>query len=508
DVVYVPRLCTEVENTVQIKGNVRRPGRYQWKPGLTVAGLIGLAEGLRPGSFTRRAEIVRTLQQGKPFTFNPPFTANAPREVIAVDLSATSRMLAMGARPDADGQGVLADQVGPWGGGAAGPEGAGARTALEPMDVVTIMTETEVQPPSTVTVVGEVARPGQFELLAGMRISDLIYRAGGVKVAAQLGKAEISRRLPDGRLSIIDVDLKRTLDGDAMANFRLENLDCLSVYTDPLRRDRIRVTATGQFRRPGSYEMQRGQRLSDLVTRAGGFLPTAFLPGSVFSRETVRRRQMEERDRFIREQRKQLLDVRLQARTPMPVGTPLPAGHDLATSAVALDQAEKLLEALQLAEIKGRVSIHLDPYDRFVTSNENFSLEDGDALDVPFAPAEIVVAGEVKSPGAFVYEKGRNVGDYIRLAGGLNSRAFRREIFLIRPDGTAVSSTTYMYDDWDGIHINKPRARDFMRVAVMPGDQIVVPFDLRVKIDRTARNVDIISKAITSFGIVLNAVRR
>jgi len=99
----------------------------------------------------------------------------------------------------------------------------------------------------------------------------------------------------------------------------LENLDVFSVYTDPRRRDRLRVAISGQIERPGIYEMQRGQRISDLIERCGGFAADAFLKGAVFRREEVRQRQIEERDKFVREQRKALVDSRQKGREQPPL---------------------------------------------------------------------------------------------------------------------------------------------------------------------------------------------
>ena len=167
---------------------------------------------------------------------------------------------------------------------------------------------------------------------------------------------------------------------------------------------------------------------------------------------------------------------------------------------------ELATDRIKLAEIEGRVSIRLWPYGKFPNSKTDFVLEDGDSLEIPRTPAEIVVTGEVQNSGAFVFERGLTVRDYIHLAGGLTNQAFRRDISLIRADGTASSSRSFVKNAWDGVHLGRARVGDFLDTRVSPGDQIVVPFDYRIKIDNTARTLDILVKALTSFGLVTRVI--
>jgi len=139
DTISVFPIYDKVWDTVNLKGDVRNPGNYQWRPDLRLKEIIDQGQ-LLPTSDLRRAEIIRLT---KDFT---------DREVIPVDLEALLK-------GDAN-QNIL----------------------LQPKDDIRVYTTyREVE---KVVLSGEVLKPGAYEVYNGEHLSDLLIRAGGFTTEA------------------------------------------------------------------------------------------------------------------------------------------------------------------------------------------------------------------------------------------------------------------------------------------------------------------------------------
>src|SRR5262249_50820684 len=125
---------------------------------------------------------------------------------------------------------------------------------------------------NTVTIEGAVDQPSEYALAPGMRVSDLISRARGLRSEAYAVRADLFRWNPDNSTALIPVDLQRVLEGDAKANVELARWDRLKVYSrkEVVGAGRHGVTARGAVVRPGIYEQSDNMRVSDLLRMAGG----------------------------------------------------------------------------------------------------------------------------------------------------------------------------------------------------------------------------------------------
>jgi protein involved in polysaccharide export with SLBB domain len=140
----------------------------------------------------------------------------------------------------------------------------------------------------SVSVRGEVVRPGVYELTAEEDLGDVIRMAGGLTATAYLDRVSIERIVPpeerdaieDDRM-VIDVGLLEVLREGR--RFELEDLDDLRVQAITDSRTNY-VEVSGQVRRPGTYELTEGMRVSDVVRRADGPRDDAFLDRAVLSR--------------------------------------------------------------------------------------------------------------------------------------------------------------------------------------------------------------------------------
>lgn len=238
------------ENRVQIEGAVFRPGEYALDAGIrTVGDLVRKAEGLRGDAFLPRASIRRERE-------------NLDPENLSFDLGRVVR----GEVPD---------------------------VVLQRQDVVTIRSINDLREPYTVSIGGSVNQAGVFPFEENLSVADLIARAGGFAEGATGSRVEVSRRIKDESLQLdslavqvfqFDVRKDFTLSPQDAA-FRLRPFDAVQVRAIPSYEAQRTVVIDGEVRFSGAYAIQsRNERISDLIRRAGGLKPEAFLPAARFTR--------------------------------------------------------------------------------------------------------------------------------------------------------------------------------------------------------------------------------
>ena len=163
--------------------------------------------------------------------------------------------------------------------------------ALQPGDEI-IVYEKEVEKANdlTVTVEGQVRMPGTFNMSTNMTISDALLRAGGLTRGAYRKSIDLYRLdkfSPDSFTMVLRFDLPDTLNyaDERQRKFILKDRDRIIVREDPDYIIDNYVNISGQVKLQGKYAIRkRGERLSDLIDRAGGFLPDAFLDGATVIR--------------------------------------------------------------------------------------------------------------------------------------------------------------------------------------------------------------------------------
>jgi len=209
----------------------------------------------------------------------------------------------------------------------------------------------------TVSVEGEVTNPGDYQLTERMTVKDLVFKAGNVLESAYLDSAEISSLTTEGgqsaKLVQTNISLARALAGDPEHNLVLQPYDRLFVKRIPDWRPDKYVSLSGEVLFPGRYIIKKGERLSSVVERAGGFKEEAYLRGAVFTRERVRAMQqqslIEMADRMERE---------LMASGSAAIATSLSA-DEVTAKKVELEQKKKFIDSLRTLKATGRMTIYL-----------------------------------------------------------------------------------------------------------------------------------------------------
>jgi protein involved in polysaccharide export with SLBB domain len=295
-----------------------------------------------------------------------------------------------------------------------------------------------------------------------MRVSDLIRLGGGFKNSADLEMADLTEYLLQNKAAGAgahhDVRISAALAGTPSDNLPLYNGDALTIRQIPGWNELgASVIVRGEVAHPGNYGIRPGERLSSVLARAGGFLPSAYPRGIVLQREDVR--QLEQKSRADLIQR-----IRLEATTFK--ASIQETGQDQAAFAqTALAQRNAEIAALEEAPVTGRLVVRL-PSDlaRFRGSLDDVEVRRGDTLIIPKRPEFVVVTGQVYNSNAITYRPRRNAGWYLRQAGGTTDQGNAKMIFIIRVNGAVVSSQGSAL--WNG---------SVLATAIEPGDTIVVP---------------------------------
>jgi len=335
---------------------------------------------------------------------------------------------------------------------------SGRRQTLDPL-LEELRRQSRIDMPSEVVRIdGRVKARGDYPLEPKMRISDLLRAGGGLQDAAYGAKAELTRYRVTNDLrqtQLLEVDLAAILRGDESADLLLQPFDFLNVKEVPEWSEQEQVTLLGEVRFPGVYPIQRGETLHSVLDRAGGLTGLAFSSGSVFTRKELRVREQEQLDRLAERLQGDLASSALRA-----------ASANQAQGTQALTVGQSLLSQLKATKAVGRLVIDLNSVlNSPVGSASDVVLREGDQLIIPKQKQEVTVIGEVQNTTSHFYREKYTRDDYIGLSGGTTGKADRGRIYIVRADGSVVSSE------------NSGWFRRSGQVAMRPGDTIVVPLD-------------------------------
>ena len=389
DNIRAESIINRFKNRVTIEGAVYRPGPYALVEGMTLSDLIEKAGGLREDYFPDRGLIRRLDDKFFPTTI--PFSLD----------------------------GVLEGVQNP---------------TLQREDQVIIQDIFSMGERKIVRIYGEVINSGEFEFRKNMTLKDLIFLAGGLTEAASQSYIEVSRRNSyevaqeiTEKLGLnyqfnISRDLQLSKDDN---EFMLEPFDYIYIRRAPSYVVQRTVTVEGEVKYPGVFNIiDKNERISDIIERAGGLTPNAFPEGARLRRR-LDRQALQQFRRIGTVQSNLGIDVTL-----------------------ATDHEYKIME-LRLPEILKNKN-----------SADNFLLKEGDGIYIPVQSEEILVNGEVLNPSGLAWQSGKNIKYYVNRSGGFSPEAKKNKVYVVYSNGTTDVTKSFIFK-------NYPR--------VKPGSQIVVP---------------------------------
>lgn len=450
DIVKVFPINRLLRNHFKLEGHLERPGFYALKPGIKISSVLNY-QLLLP-EYASTIEVTRLY---------PP--SLEPRKIL-LDLEK-----ALGGDPEQD-------------------------IEIREFDTIKLFSKWKLQEKMRVRVSGEVQNSGEYPLLSGMTVRDLLLQAGNPTAAAYLKDAEISRMSiheEKARLQPIVINLDEALKGNPDHNIVLHPFDELTVRRIPNwmeAKDRY-VTLTGEFVFPGVYPIYKGERLSAVIARAGGFTDKAYPKGAKFTRETVRKLQQQRMDEALERAQESVLSNKAATLSAAA------SKEEMEATKASLDALERSIAILKTKKAEGRMIISLVSADKLKGSSSNVELAGGDVLHVPSDPGSVNVLGNVYNQTSAMFEPWSTVRHYLDKVGGPTSEADTDEMYLVKADGTVQSmqqSSSFLF--YNG----------FLSSPVDSGDTIVVP----KKIERTAwmREVKDITTIISQIAISAGTV--
>lgn len=368
DVLNIGAMLDRFANRLEIKGAVYRPGIYQFSGQVnTVKLLVEKAEGIKGDAFLGRAVLHRERE-------------DLTKEVIQVDL----KNILNGTKPD---------------------------IALQRNDVLYIPSIHDLQDLGTITVFGEVARPGEFPFAENTTLEDMIIQCGGLKESASSIRVDVSRRIKDSKSTetsttigeMYTFALKDGFVVDGEVGFILEPYDQVYVRRSPGYQAQVNVEVKGEILYDGTYALtNKAERLSDLVKKAGGITQYAYVKGSKLMRKAneEEKRRMKEVSKLIQREMGALADsMKLELNENFPVG---------------IDLEKALANPGSTADVV---------------------LREGDQLIIPEMINTVKINGAVMMPNTVTYQKGKSVNYYISQAGGFANGARKNKAFIIYMNG-------------------------------------------------------------------------
>lgn len=410
DIVDVSSIIDRFKDAVTIRGNVANPGRYVWHPGMRISDLIP----------NRDALITRDYYQ----KLNQLGLHN--RDLIGTEGSLGVQSNSMG------------NVVGGQGGSASGITGNSS--------------------------VGAVLTAGNSTFRA---TTDVILSAPDI----DWDYAVIERQNTNNLVtSLLPFNLsKAVIDKDASQDLELLSGDVITIFSQadirvPSAQQTKFVKLGGEITAAGVYSVLPGETLRQLLMRAGGLTSDAFLYASEFTRQSVQKLQRQRLQEYADQ-----LEAQISATTSAEASSALTAADTAAASESAL-AARGVVSRLRQAQPTGRVVLQFKPSSKGIDALPDIALEDGDEFVVPKTPSTVSVQGQVYSSSAFLYESGKRVKDYLRLAGGPDRMADQKREYILRADGSVLS---YQYGNLGQRTLFADSGFDHQ--TVFPGDSIIVP---------------------------------
>ena len=399
DVLTAEAILNRYENKLEVKGAVYRPGIYQFGGDLnTVKQLIEKADGVMADAFLGRAVLHRQRE-------------DLTKEIVQVDLKG----ILGGSKPD---------------------------IALQRNDVLYIPSIHDLKDLGNIEVFGEVARPGKYIYADNMTLEDVIIQAGGLLESASTVRVDVSRRIKDTKSTEVastigemySFALKDGFVVDGEAGFVLEPYDQIYVRRSPGYQPQVNVEVEGEILYNGTYALTtKSERLSDLVKKAGGATPYAYIRGSKLMRKANE------------EEMKRMADVMKIMQREMGAQT---------------DSLKLELDSIY------SVGIDLEKALAQPGSDADIVLREGDKLIVPEMTNTVKINGAVMIPNTVSFKKGETVNYYINQAGGFANGARKSKAFIIYMNGQVAE-------------VNK-----WSKKQIEPGCEIVVPVKDKSKADK------------------------
>ena len=397
DVIQIFSVLETMENVVTIEGHIKRPGTFAWKENLHFTDVVKDANDLLPNPDLNSAIIIRETQptrQVEVKIFNPSLAFALKKGAADPVLQEGDKIILFDYETDRSE--LLADVV----------------NSLSLQANKTLRKQ-------VVSILGHVRFPGDYPLMPQMKAADLISMAGGLTEKAFSVDAEVTRYdLDQNQLQKV-VHIKLNLG--SQSDMLLQAEDSLRILQLPNYIAKETVTLEGEVMFPGTYTIQRGESLSDVIKRAGGLNEFAFAKAAVFTRKGLRELEAE-----------RIASYKEQLASDIAASN---IDHQSSDSKIAIEDAEYLLRNLSSVKPVGRMVINLDGLIENPKEHDVL-LKDGDSLRIPRYRQAVTVVGEVQFATSHRFTKKLKADDYVDMSGGITQKADGKRMYVVRANGS------------------------------------------------------------------------
>ncbi|MEZ9140975.1 SLBB domain-containing protein [Shewanella sp. 10N.286.52.E4] len=432
DLLNVRSASSRVDNVITIAGAVIRAGKYQWTSGISISDLLPSMWG----DLTIEADLDYSLLIRE-------INKRGDIEVHRISLSKAINQK--------DSQHDL---------------------VLQPRDTLLVfdyadrekLLEPVLEKIKTQSRYGDVARivdingnvrfPGQYPLTVNADIQELLIAAGGLEEGAYTLAAELTRQNVSETSGVsiehIQLSLDEVSNNVTSSNIALQSRDILTVRTLPDWQETRWVDIKGEVKFPGTYSIQRGESLKDVIARAGGLTDDAAPRSAVFLRESIKEKEQRELQMLSNDLRREI------------------AAKALTKDGGVLNynDAQLMLKELENVEVVGRLVVDITAIQLGI-EDADLDLESADKLYIPAKNQTVSVMGQVQHPSTHRYKKGITFSQYMELAGGPRKRADDGRTYIIKADGSVDMPSSNF---WFGAN-----------AEIEAGDTIIVPLDTEYK---------------------------
>jgi polysaccharide export outer membrane protein len=428
DIVRLLPIVPRFENAVTLRGNVADPGRFPWRAGIRISDVIPDKESLLTRDYWKERNNVTGIDKAEEPTQQPldpePMESGGPQLVPAMAMTKTSFGTAV-SRPPTYRDNQRNTQ---------GDTSLGAATGLnDTLPMRDFLPRNSIQP-------------------AGPEIN------WEYAVVERIDKTTLASRIIPFNLQ--NAVIKR----DPAQDIALEPGDIITIFSKadfsiPGSQQAKQIRLEGEVARAGVYTAMPGETLRDLVVRAGGLTPNAYLYGAQFTRESTRREEQKRFADFLSQLERETNEsaANLSGRVT--------SAEQAATAQATLSSQRDLIARLREIPVNGRIVLDLDPKSQGLEALPALPLENGDRLYIPNRPVTVNVIGTVYQQAAFLYGDDLRAGDYLKKAGGPARFADKANMVVVRADGSVVNHAK------GGVLFSK----NFDAVPMYPGDTLVVP---------------------------------
>ncbi len=479
DILRVLPISPQFQNTVTLRGNVAEAGRFSWHPGMKISDIIPDSQSLITRDYWERRN-----QLGVPGPeFKPEYANNPdyyPRDLNGYQTG--SALYDVNGVPIYNGQSASNS--------SQGQQANGSRTNGPSSSPVT-QPPGQNNDPNCIPDASNISQQNQYGQTPGSSIQGTNSQNGqpctspGSRSladetqasAGNLPRPALSVALPvpeiDWSYAVIERMNPQTLttslvpfnpgklilDHDSAQNLALEPGDVITIFSQadikvPQAQRTKFVRLEGEFKQAGIYSVLPGETLPQLVARAGGLTPDAYLFGSNFTRESTRILQQLRLNDYL-----QNLELEIDRST---IAASASVGNVDPTATAA---SRSLVARFRTIRATGRVVLNIPQNATELADLPNLQLEDGDRFVVPSKPSTVNVVGAVYDQNSFLFRNSREVRSYLRLAGGPTKSADGGDSFIIRADGSVVSRHSR-----NGVFGNT-----FATLRLNAGDTVVIP---------------------------------